>query len=504
VNHGTHFTVDVEIGTPGQPFSVVADTGSNTLIVPSCICQEAGRCSLQDRCFVGTNRSSTFALPGGQARAPAIYMSFGSGSIGGVVVRDNASVGLLRAYMRDGLVLMTDRALSFGGPFEGVLGLGPPRRRREAPARAARRASAEGGSVGDALRDVVRRIVGAEGAAGAAEDAAPAAAPTYVGLGRNAQMPGGTEPAARMPPGFLEQAGIGRFSMCFNYEAEGVLRLGTPPSSSAHGSLGTAHWGLGLWGISVGTTSVPVHICSPEDKGLGQKSPCGAIPDSGTTFIMAPKDHIAALLDSVCDQWPRCSQNHSAMVKAAQAADEAMVRDYGIDPFDIAPLPKGAVAKLLLMDCDAWMGEAGGLGELPPISFHVQGSSGTRQTLSLPARAYVVRSQVNASTARKLNISTSKRQVCYPALGAMEYTTADNGPVWILGTPLFYEFNVGYDMLATPPAMSFTSVEAEPCGSCDRKAGLVSTRSTPGGPDRPRTISGVPRLPSSIDLERPM
>jgi len=67
VSHGTFYTVDVQVGTPGQTFSVVADTGSDALIVPSCVCTEKGACNKKDRCFRGTNKSSSLRL---QASTP--------------------------------------------------------------------------------------------------------------------------------------------------------------------------------------------------------------------------------------------------------------------------------------------------------------------------------------------------------------------------------------------------------------------------------------------------
>jgi len=54
------------VGTPGQKLGVVADTGSNLLVVQSCACQGRGSCSKGDRCFLGTNRSASFAVLRGQ------------------------------------------------------------------------------------------------------------------------------------------------------------------------------------------------------------------------------------------------------------------------------------------------------------------------------------------------------------------------------------------------------------------------------------------------------
>merc|ERR1719387_3256750 len=94
--------------------------------------------------------------------------------------------------------------------------------------------------------------------------------------------------------GFLESAGIGHFSLCFNDaekpDAGGVLRLGTEPMPNALPSAGKAHWALGFEGISVGDAAADVVFCSPSNMPAGQETPCGAIPDSGSTAFMAPKE----------------------------------------------------------------------------------------------------------------------------------------------------------------------------------------------------------------------
>merc|ERR1719235_2855244 len=110
------------------------------------------------------------------------------------------------------------------------------------------------------------------------------------------------------PKSLLEQAGISRFSMCFNDGSSGVLNLNIPEMSDSLSSVGKFHWGLDFRGITIGNSSEHLGFCSTGEMAEGQETPCGAIPDSGTTVIMAPKEHVAILLDSLCDQWPRCKQ----------------------------------------------------------------------------------------------------------------------------------------------------------------------------------------------------
>ena len=43
-NHGTHFTVPVAVGTPPQTFNILADTGSNAIIIGSCACRQRRTC----------------------------------------------------------------------------------------------------------------------------------------------------------------------------------------------------------------------------------------------------------------------------------------------------------------------------------------------------------------------------------------------------------------------------------------------------------------------------
>mmetsp|Transcript_71020 Transcript_71020/g.196115 ORF Transcript_71020/g.196115 Transcript_71020/m.196115 type:complete len:255 (+) Transcript_71020:111-875(+) len=131
VSQGVSFRVGIEVGTPGQKLSPDVDTGSELLIIPSCACRENGSCNNRDRCFTGTNRSASFAvLLAANGLERRMTEMLGSGEVMGTVARDKVRIGEWEADMKDGLLLMTRKDLDFGGPFEGLLGLGLPQNPR--------------------------------------------------------------------------------------------------------------------------------------------------------------------------------------------------------------------------------------------------------------------------------------------------------------------------------------------------------------------------------------
>lgn len=581
-NHGTHFTVDIEVGTPGQKFSVVADTGSNSLIVPSCVCQQRRFCSSSDRCFTGTNRSTSFSLKDGPKGYQSVFITFGSGTIEAIVAKEKVTVGHLGVDMKEGILLMVSRHLNIVGKFEGILGLGLP---NKGPQKKHKKDHSHGSAGSNPVKDLVKKILGgigdniwADGGNAATPQAtsalhlpAPERGPVpeeavlevpvpseaqlseevhrelddigdiiqvidrdanNARMAHAARMPMSQhralahdaghghswrhekDPEVVGPKGLLEQAGISRFSMCFNDGASGVLNLDIPEMPESLSSVGKFHWGLDFRGISIGDTVAPLSFCSAENMTNGQETPCGAIPDSGTTVIMAPKEHLSVLLDSICDEWPRCAQNYSAMVKAAEAAKQGATAMYTWDPFEITPAAKSSVLQLMLLDCASWMNESSGLSELPSLKFHIESGKGDRKTLELPGWAYVLETtHDDAEENQQLqgmdgdvvflqnkNSTVSKRKVCSPAFGAMDYNTQKNGPVWILGTPFFYQFHVGYDLNSSPPAISFTSTETTPCVSCGGQAVLLDTKAKAR---HPRFVSGPLRIPD-MDTSLPL
>jgi len=654
-NKGTHFTIDVEVGTPGQRFSVVADTGSNTLIVPSCVCQQSGQCPQDgsEHCFTGTNKSSSFQVErdGATDEATTMVLTFGSGQIKGIVAKEHVKVGQVEAFLEDGLLLMTDRALNIQGTFEGILGLGVPQppedpqkqqQQAESKGYADKMAAKAGGEqpAGDQqmqgipadMQDIIQKIMGqmqngqlpkpkpgqtAHGAevqageqpqvievpmpqgqdaglspeqymskvvasmnisgsgimgaslgnalVGSARSLVSAAAQgstpledmlkKIVAQGGGGGM--GAPPQTRAyPKGFLEQAKVDRFSVCFNDGAGGVLSLGGDMPKTSHGGIGKQHWGLDFRGISVGNETLPSQalFCTPETSNMteGQRTPCGAIPDSGTTTIMGPADQVLKLMEGICDGWDRCRDNYTAMVDATAAAENDMKKIYGFNPFNLRnAIKKTDILQAVLADCENWMDDKVGLSELPPLHFHVQGSNGTKQTLSIPGHLYIMetprelleqqqnqrvqqqptyvqlgKSGINSTVLDNIPVgemhpeiggqANISGKVCAPALGTMEYQTRYNGPVWIFGTPLFYQYVVGYDVSTNPPSIAFSDQDQTPCGTCDPTVQLWASPAVDVEDEdweedmlerrethRPIRVNALPRMPR-IDTSKPL
>lgn len=504
-NRGSHSTVLVKVGTPAQSFNLVADTGSDHVIVQSCLCKNGGFCPATfGSCFQGTNKSSTFLIEKDKMGPPMVTLSFGSGDIAAVVASDEVTVGKESAFMGASLLLMVKQALAFKTPFEGILGLGRP---HELPSKVEMQTAQE-------LAKAKHLPI----------------APTE---NEDIDEPAVDEPVKKPKlkvKTFLGEAKISRFSMCFNYQSDGVLSLNTAQRTGAMGSVGKLHWGLDFQGISVGGLDMPVKFCSPKDKSKSQESSCGIIPDSGTTVMMGPKKHIAMLFDEICAKWPRCGKLHEALVRKmneeSKKERELRVAESGLSgvlvqkdddtsdqPFDdiVDRLRKAIAAsrarrgkrssgitssgsteeeqddssdtpkryqtfQLLLQNCGNFKAiEKQGSSldqEMPTLYFKVAGKEGTMKTLELKPYDYII--ETPTEMVKKIHtklegilpiveLNKTKELVCTPAFSVMEMNTAINGPVWIFGTPLFYKYQVHYDTASDPPSMFF---EEKSCGSC--------------------------------------
>jgi len=192
-----------------------------------------------------------------------MVLSFGSGQIQAVVAQEHVRVGEVNAEMKDGLLLMTDRALNINGPFEGILGLGlpqPPTNWTAVQEQENKHESA--GAGGQSMEDIINQVMGQVGAPGS--EGGQAALPEQ---NMRKALKGGLEKPQRQhrdsPTGFLEQAGIDRFSMCFNDGNDGVRASASLPCSTASvawepstgvWTFGASRWGASPWGTCSSAT----------------------------------------------------------------------------------------------------------------------------------------------------------------------------------------------------------------------------------------------------------
>jgi hypothetical protein len=128
--HKTAYYGRIEVGTPRQPFTVVFDTGSGNLMIPSTYCQSRA-CTMHKRF---DRKASTTAedieADGSKSKKGAprdqITVTFGTGEISGVFLQDDVCIGSLCSNVH--FVGATDETddpfTSFN--FDGVLGLALP------------------------------------------------------------------------------------------------------------------------------------------------------------------------------------------------------------------------------------------------------------------------------------------------------------------------------------------------------------------------------------------
>uniref|UniRef100_A0A0D9UZW0 Peptidase A1 domain-containing protein n=1 Tax=Leersia perrieri TaxID=77586 RepID=A0A0D9UZW0_9ORYZ len=116
----TQYFGEIGIGTPPQNFTVIFDTGSSNLWVPSVKCYFSIACYLHHR--YRSRVSSSYKKNG-----ESCTISYGSGSIAGFFSEDNVLVGDLVVKNQKFIETTREPSLSFiVGKFDGILGLGFP------------------------------------------------------------------------------------------------------------------------------------------------------------------------------------------------------------------------------------------------------------------------------------------------------------------------------------------------------------------------------------------
>ncbi|CAI5777393.1 Embryonic pepsinogen [Podarcis lilfordi] len=109
----------IYIGTPPQKFSVVFDTGSSDLWVPSVKC--SSEACLKHRRF-DSSKSSTFRRTGKH-----FHIEYGTGSMKGILVFDTVKVSSLSISHQGFGLSTTEPGKAFvNTPFDGILGLAYP------------------------------------------------------------------------------------------------------------------------------------------------------------------------------------------------------------------------------------------------------------------------------------------------------------------------------------------------------------------------------------------
>ncbi|XP_004302331.1 PREDICTED: aspartic proteinase-like [Fragaria vesca subsp. vesca] len=109
---------EIGIGSPPQNFTVIFDTGSSNLWVPSAKCYLSIACYFHTR--YKSSKSSTYTANGKSAQ-----ITYGSGSISGFFSEDNVLVGNVVVKNQDFIEATREGSLTFVlAKFDGLLGLG--------------------------------------------------------------------------------------------------------------------------------------------------------------------------------------------------------------------------------------------------------------------------------------------------------------------------------------------------------------------------------------------
>ncbi|XP_061465760.1 pepsin A-like isoform X2 [Rhineura floridana] len=109
----------IYIGTPAQQFTVLFDTGSSNLWVPSVYCSSEA-CSNHNR--FNPQDSSTY-----QATSQSVSVTYGTGSMTGILAYDTVQVGSIEVTNQIfGLSETEPGTFLYYSPFDGILGLAYP------------------------------------------------------------------------------------------------------------------------------------------------------------------------------------------------------------------------------------------------------------------------------------------------------------------------------------------------------------------------------------------
>ncbi|XP_032947960.1 cathepsin E isoform X2 [Rhinolophus ferrumequinum] len=109
----------ISIGSPPQNFTVIFDTGSSNLWVPSVYCTSSA-CKTHARFY--PSQSNTYSASGSH-----FFIQYGTGSLSGIIGADHVSVEGLTVVSQQFGESVTEPGQTFvSAEFDGILGLGYP------------------------------------------------------------------------------------------------------------------------------------------------------------------------------------------------------------------------------------------------------------------------------------------------------------------------------------------------------------------------------------------
>ncbi len=113
------YTVPVNIGTPAKQFRLVADTGSNVLVIPG---KECTSCAEGGKTLYDVSGSSTAIKTGKMSR-----ITYGSGPVEGPLIHDTVRAIGVSSFNQSMLVMRKQKIHSFSRfSFDGIMGMGMP------------------------------------------------------------------------------------------------------------------------------------------------------------------------------------------------------------------------------------------------------------------------------------------------------------------------------------------------------------------------------------------
>lgn len=198
---------------------------------------------------------------------------------------------------------MVDQMLNFDGPFEGILGLGVPSDKSTFVTSTAEKRFV-------AVPPIYKGLPLANGTSLKNKERCTKHITEQSLFCKKKKYLHHTRPPY-FADGFMEKVGVSRFSICYSDDGwdgeSGWLRMNIPQASDRYKiTENTMHWQLGLQGVFVGDSNSPT-ACDPRSRGRSRTA-CGAIMDSGTTYILGPESQITAVFADLCERWPRCKK----------------------------------------------------------------------------------------------------------------------------------------------------------------------------------------------------